>query len=301
MVSYREIFSNLERKYEQAYGFAIFDLDLMESADKIEIRGKVLTENQRAEVVSEIRKIGEKQIEENIQILSDIKSGQIGWAVVKTDLVDIKSRFVKSVLLNDKIKKRIQSSQIKKGEILRIIFKKENQVLVQTTDLTMGWVNRADVVLKRKSLRKSWRKGIFAEPDKLIFVKNPLENIILEAEKFLGVKYILGANSEKGIDCSGLTQLVYKNAFNIILPRHSWDQKKKGVSINLEKAQTGDLIFMTNKKTDIKHTGILEVLADNTKNIIHSSIGSNGVARQSFNKVVSDYNILEIRRIAQAT
>ncbi|MCK4891366.1 MAG: C40 family peptidase, partial [Candidatus Pacebacteria bacterium] len=61
-----------------------------------------------------------------------------------------------------------------------------------------------------------------------------LSNVIKEAEKYLGAKYVLGGKSKKGIDCSGLVQVAYKNSLNIILPKHSWDQKKMGKKVKLE-------------------------------------------------------------------
>ncbi|MDD3191039.1 MAG: C40 family peptidase [Candidatus Pacebacteria bacterium] len=287
----------MEEKYKQKYGFAVFSLDFKESKNGLIISGRVLTEKQKSETEEGAKKIYKGAIENRIKTLSDSRSKELGWAIVKKDLIDLRSRFVDSSVINDKILKKVRASQSVKGEILRVLMKQDDQLLVQQGDLTMGWVGREDVILKRISLRKGWGKGIFVKPGELIAIKEPRKKLILEAERFLGVKYVLGAKSEKAIDCSGLTQLVYKNAFDVILPRHSWDQRKMGVVIDSEDVETGDLIFMTNKKTNIKHVGILEIAADNMKNIIHASVGSGGVARQDFGEVAANYNILEIRRM----
>jgi peptidoglycan DL-endopeptidase CwlO len=64
------------------------------------------------------------------------------------------------------------------------------------------------------------------------------------AQKYLGVPYLWGGTDpSKGLDCSGFTQLVYRQA-GINLPRLSWDQAKTGTAIpGLAQARPGDLLF----------------------------------------------------------
>jgi len=297
MADFQDILKKMEEKYRQKYGFAVFSLDFKVSKNRLIISGEVLTEKQKSDTEEEVKKIYKGLVENRIKTLSDPLSKELGWGIVKKELIDLKSRFVDSAALNDKILKRVRASQSAKGEILRVLMKKDDQLLVQQGDLTMGWVDREDVILKNISLRKDWKRGIFAKPGESVLIKESREKLISEAEKFLGVKYILGAKSKSGIDCSGFTQLVFKNAFDIILPRHSWDQRVVGIAVDLEDAEIGDLVFMVNKKTGVKHVGILEILDGDMRNIIHASVGSSGVARQRFDKVADSYNIVEIRRI----
>jgi cell wall-associated NlpC family hydrolase len=295
-MSVEKIIEELRKKYEQNYGFAVFDLSIKEGKDKIIISGQVLTENQKSELVLETEKTADKKVKYKISVLSDMKSKEIGWAVSRRNVADLKSRFVDNSVMNEKILKRVRTSQALKNEVLRVLFKKDDQLLVQSGDLTLGWINRSDVILKKESLRREWRKGIFAEPDKMITVKSSGEKIIAGAEKFFGVKYILGTKSQTAIDCSGLTQCAYKNAFDIILPRHSWDQKKVGKMVDFEKAKTGDLVFMINKKTSTKHVGIIEITKGG-KNIIHASSIEGKVVRQPAEKVFEGYESVEVRRV----
>ncbi len=75
--------------------------------------------------------------------------------------------------------------------------------------------------------------------------------------KFLYAPYLWGGRSPFGIDCSGLTQVVYKLS-GIKLPRDSSDQVNGGKTINIiNEAQPGDLAFFENKKGNITHVGIL--------------------------------------------
>lgn len=77
-----------------------------------------------------------------------------------------------------------------------------------------------------------------------------------EYEKYKNTPYRLGGEDLNGIDCSSFIQTIYKNAFNINLPRTTREQVKKGYKVNRSNSKEGDLIFF---KTgyNIRHTGII--------------------------------------------
>ncbi len=318
----------LKNEYQVKYGFAVFDIEVKKSKKSLAIKGIVLTEKQRDEVLDLANLVvgtGLKPVPTiKIKILSDARQrNEIGWAVVKNKVVDLKSRFVSSKILNEKILKRIRCSQALKDEILRVLYKNEDQLLVQQNDLTLGWVNRSEVILKKKSLLREWRRGNFAVKGKTISLNNchpelvsgsvvafkksskiknkrqiskqPMDIIIKEAEKYLGAKYVFGGKSEKGIDCSGLIQVAYKNSLGVILPKHSWDQKEMGKRVKLKDIKTGDLIFLIKKENSHKHVGIVEKNKD--INLIHASLEKKKVIRQSLEKVFEGYDFVEARRI----
>lgn len=92
-------------------------------------------------------------------------------------------------------------------------------------------------------------------------------NIIRIAKMYLNSPYLWGGRSPFGIDCSGLTQMVFKlNGYQ--LPRDASQQAEKGEPVNfVEEAQKGDLAFFDNEEGKIIHVGII---SDKNK-IIHSS------------------------------
>jgi cell wall-associated NlpC family hydrolase len=72
-----------------------------------------------------------------------------------------------------------------------------------------------------------------------------------------------------GIDCSGLTQVVYK-ACGYAIPRDSSQQSLVGLNISLKSAQTGDLaVFSKPGKDKISHVGL--VLKNDDLKVIHAS------------------------------
>lgn len=91
--------------------------------------------------------------------------------------------------------------------------------------------------------------------------------IVQDAFMYLQAPYLWGGKSPFGIDCSGLTQMVYK-LNGIFLPRDAWQQAQCGeVYSFVEESEAGDLAFFDNEEGKIVHVGIV---LDNGR-IIHAS------------------------------
>ncbi|MGZ4485705.1 MAG: transglycosylase SLT domain-containing protein [Nocardioidaceae bacterium] len=67
--------------------------------------------------------------------------------------------------------------------------------------------------------------------------------VVAAARQYLGTPYVWGGTDpKKGLDCSGLVQLVYKQ-FGIDLPRVSYEQAQAGRPVaSLAQAQPGDIL-----------------------------------------------------------
>lgn len=81
--------------------------------------------------------------------------------------------------------------------------------------------------------------------------------IVKTALLYLNSPYSWGGKSPLGIDCSGLTQMVYKlNGYQ--LNRNSADQAKQGEALSfIEESEAGDLAFFDDKEGVIDHVGIM--------------------------------------------
>ena len=117
------------------------------------------------------------------------------------------------------------------------------------------------------------------------------------ALQFLNTPYLWGGKSIFGIDCSGLTQNVYRQ-LDINLPRDAYQQAEIGTLVDFEERQVLDLAFFKNSSGRIHHVG----LVGPEQQIIHASgqvrldqLTSSGI----FNEAAADFthSLFEIKRL----
>jgi len=83
---------------------------------------------------------------------------------------------------------------------------------------------------------------------------NPTEDDLVETSKTLmGVPYLWGGTSTKGVDCSGFTKTIYF-LNGMVIPRDASQQVHTGKQIDenrsFENLEKGDLLFFGRKATD---------------------------------------------------
>ena len=75
------------------------------------------------------------------------------------------------------------------------------------------------------------------------------------AYKYIGVPYVYGGTTTNGLDCSGYTQLVFKQ-LGIKLNRTSAAQYSQGTAVAKSNLQVGDLVFYNTSGKGVSHVGI---------------------------------------------
>lgn len=126
-------------------------------------------------------------------------------------------------------------------------------------------------------------------PDNLIADGQMVTKLAL---KYLHAPYLWGGKSPFGIDCSGLTQMVYR-CLGVSLPRDAKQQVESGVNVDfVENAKSGDLAFFDSDGS-ITHVGIVYLNPESEREIIHAS-GSVRVDRLDnhgiYNRVEGKYS-----------
>ena len=76
-----------------------------------------------------------------------------------------------------------------------------------------------------------------------------------EYKRWQGTRHRLGGTGSRGIDCSGFVKAVFKDVFNVDLPRTTKAQVKQGRSIAFRELRAGDLVFFQ-PPTYPRHVGI---------------------------------------------
>ncbi len=115
-----------------------------------------------------------------------------------------------------------------------------------------------------------------------------------EISKYMGVPYVHGSASEQGMDCSGYTMIVYKNALKIQLPRSSAEQYKMGRPVKLSELKFGDLVFFNTTNEPASHVGIY--IGDDL--FAHASV-SLGVTISSLQSTYYQKRYIGARRIVE--
>ena len=105
-----------------------------------------------------------------------------------------------------------------------------------------------------------------------IIHSNTIDNILSEAESYLGTPYRYGGTSRSGIDCSAFVLSVFGAAAGMDLPRVAAQQSQEGDSVDRTELQKGDLVFFSHGGRRISHVGIVEeVTADGQIKFIHAA------------------------------
>ena len=104
--------------------------------------------------------------------------------------------------------------------------------------------------------------SFFDQPSLFERYTNSTQDLILKGLELVGIDYRRGGiNPESGLDCSGLVQVVFKDALGKLLPRTAKEQSQVGEIVERKKLKAGDLVFFNTMRRAFSHVGIY--LGDN--------------------------------------
>jgi murein DD-endopeptidase / murein LD-carboxypeptidase len=145
------------------------------------------------------------------------------------------------------------------------------------------------------------QEGVLLQASQAEFVElvhdNPAvtSRILKQYASWKGVRYRMGGNTRRGIDCSAFVQRTFHEQFGIDLPRSTAEQKSVGFHVAKSHLKAGDLVLFRSG-TRGRHIGIY--LGHNR--FVHASTSS-GVMISSLDDKYWKNRYREGRRVIKST
>jgi cell wall-associated NlpC family hydrolase len=124
-----------------------------------------------------------------------------------------------------------------------------------------------------------------------------VNDIINTALTYSGVRYKYGGTTKKGMDCSGLLFVSFKEN-DIAFPRVSSAMANQGKRIRVNQVEKGDLLFFKTSRRGkkINHVGLVVAVENDEIKFIHAST-SRGVIVSSLREGYWNYSFVKATRV----
>lgn len=123
----------------------------------------------------------------------------------------------------------------------------KSQLLSSFKDENLVATKTLETVLRNEEIAKTVK-----------FTKK-IDDLLAEAQTYLGTPYRYGGMTRNGIDCSAFVLSVFGAVTGMNLPRVAASQAQEGEKIEKDQLQKGDLVFFSHQgRGRISHVGIVE-------------------------------------------
>ncbi len=168
------------------------------------------------------------------------------------------------------------------GAVLKLVKEENEFYAVEYPDGRVGYTSKAE-----SALYSNWLSNL-----------NPTsESLRATSKKLMGLPYLWGGTSTKGVDCSGFTKTIYF-LNGMVIPRDASQQVHMGKQTdedkNFENLEVGDLLFFGRTATDSTAEKVVHVgMWIGNQEFIHSS---GQVRISSMNKEADNYDEYNLNR-----
>jgi cell wall-associated NlpC family hydrolase len=224
------------------------------------------TQDKEIKKVAKVKKTeSKKDVKKHI-----VRSGDTLWSIAKKYHISVK----KLKELNNLHHK----SLILDGMVLVVsedIVKKEKRKVKKTKDIKVAKKSKKAKV--KVALKKN-KKHKYKHGSRDVSVNR----VIKIAKRYLGTRYVWGAEGPRGFDCSGFTQYVMRKSKGVRIPRVSRRQAYYGKYVSRRNLKPGDLIFFDTSRRRRGYVNHVGIYIGNGK-FIHASSARHRVVITSLN------------------
>jgi cell wall-associated NlpC family hydrolase len=150
------------------------------------------------------------------------------------------------------------------GALLEVVSVDGSWLEVSLADGTVGWVLARDL---RRGDAPVGRSAVPEGPA----VRGA--DLAREALRYLGIPYLWGGESPRGVDCSGFVYVVFSARLPHLARLRSFDYYRMGLPVERADLQPGDLVFFSTYAPGPSHVGIYA----GSGRFLHASSGARRV------------------------
>jgi cell wall-associated NlpC family hydrolase len=171
---------------------------------------------------------------------------------------------------------KLRQTELHLNDSLQVLGELDQVYLVQKADGTRGWLPKLVELEDQNDGDDHELPGKSSKTPQEFF------------DHWLGKPYLLGGNSEQGIDCSAFVQRYFWEVKGVLIPKYSQDQRAACKQfLALDELEDDDLLFMHSKDKPYDHVGVCM-----GGKIWHSSLET-GVVSQDLDELGERYVLEE--------